>query len=71
MIFWLDAQLPPQLALWLAERFAVEARALRDIGLRDATDDAIFAAARAVDPAVCWSFASQRTERPPRRTSTL
>lgn len=47
MIFWLDAQLPPQLAPWLCERFGVEAVALRDIGLRDASDQRIFDAARA------------------------
>lgn len=46
MIFWLDAQLPPQLAPWLAQRFGVEAYALREIGLRDASDRSIFAAAR-------------------------
>ena len=46
MRFWLDAQLPPQLAVWLAQRFGVEAVALRDIGLRDAADRRIFEAAR-------------------------
>lgn len=46
MIFWLDAQLPPQLALWIHERFGVEAVALRYIGLRDAPDGKIFDAAR-------------------------
>lgn len=35
MIFWLDAQLPPQLAPWLAQRYGVEARALREMGMRD------------------------------------
>lgn len=38
MIFWLDAQLPPQLALWLAQHFQVDAHPIRDLGLRDATD---------------------------------
>lgn len=47
MRLWLDAQLPPQLALWLAQRFGVEATAVRDLGLRDATDRRIFDAARA------------------------
>ncbi|MBI5751448.1 MAG: DUF5615 family PIN-like protein [Hydrogenophilales bacterium] len=46
MKFWLDAQLPPSLAVWLAETFSVEAAALRDIGLRDASDQEIFYAAR-------------------------
>lgn len=48
MIFWLDAQLPPQLATWLAQRYGVAAHSLRDLGLRDATDRSIFAAARNV-----------------------
>lgn len=46
MKFWLDAQLPPALAVTLSERFTVEARALRELGLRDAADNEIFAAAR-------------------------
>ena len=46
MIFWVDAQLPPQMAPWLTEHFAVEVHAVRDIGLRDAEDQDIFAAAR-------------------------
>jgi predicted nuclease of predicted toxin-antitoxin system len=41
MIFWFDAQLSPQLAPWLAQRFGVTAHAVRDLGLRDATDRAI------------------------------
>ena len=47
MRLWLDAQLPPQLAAWLSERFDVEATAVRDLGLRDAADRHIFEAARA------------------------
>jgi predicted nuclease of predicted toxin-antitoxin system len=47
MIFWFDAQLSPQLAPWLAQRFGVTAHAVRDLGLRDATDRAIYDAARA------------------------
>lgn len=46
MIIWLDAQLPPQLATWIKTEFATEAIAVRDLGLRDATDRAIFDAAR-------------------------
>lgn len=46
MIFWLDAQLPPRIAVWLAARFGIEAHAVRDLGLRDAPDREIFAAAR-------------------------
>ena len=52
MKFWLDAQLPPSLADWLAETFSVEAIALRDIGLRDASDQEIFSAARQIGATV-------------------
>jgi predicted nuclease of predicted toxin-antitoxin system len=47
MILWIDAHFSPVSAAWIAERFPVEAIALRDLGLRDAEDDDIFAAARA------------------------
>ena len=46
MILWLDAHLPPQLAFWLREQFNVEVAALRDLGLREATDLKLFEAAR-------------------------
>lgn len=46
MNFWIDAQLPPNLANWLVETFNVNATALRDLGLRDAEDIDIFNAAR-------------------------
>lgn len=49
MKFWVDAQLPPALAQWLTERHGVEARSLRDLGMRDAADAEIFAAARQAD----------------------
>ena len=42
MIFWVDAQLPPNLADWLRWTFKVEAYALRELGLRDADDLEIF-----------------------------
>jgi predicted nuclease of predicted toxin-antitoxin system len=48
MIFWIDAQITPALAPWLIQRFNVAAVALRDLGLRDATDQQIFDAARHV-----------------------
>lgn len=47
MIIWLDAQLSPSIARWIAETFAVECACARDLGLRDALDPSIFAAARA------------------------
>jgi len=46
VIFWIDAQLPPQLASWLSQTFKVEAYALRDLQLRDAEDEQIFQKAR-------------------------
>lgn len=49
MTFWIDAQLPPQLAVWLAQHFGVHAVAVRELGLRDAPDREIFAAARDAD----------------------
>lgn len=45
-MIWVDAQLSPALALWLRETLGLDASALREIGLRDAEDDEIFAAAR-------------------------
>ena len=47
MILWLDAQLSPAIAVWLRMRFGLDAHAVRDLGLRDAEDPEIFAAARA------------------------
>ena len=52
MIIWLDAQLPPSAAAWIAATFGIEARAVRDLGLRDAKDPPIFQAARAADAVV-------------------
>jgi predicted nuclease of predicted toxin-antitoxin system len=49
MIFWIDAQLSPALAPWLEASFPVTAKALRDLGLRDADDAEIFRAAHAAD----------------------
>ena len=46
MTVWLDAQLSPRIARWLAETFHVTALAVRDSGLRDAEDEVIFLAAR-------------------------
>jgi predicted nuclease of predicted toxin-antitoxin system len=39
---WIDAQLSPLIAVWIQEVFQIESRALRDIGIRDATDMEIF-----------------------------
>lgn len=46
MTIWLDAQLSPLLAAWLSWKFAVQAIPVRDLGLRDAEDEAIFQAAK-------------------------
>jgi predicted nuclease of predicted toxin-antitoxin system len=46
MTIWIDAQLSPAIAKWITENFPVRAIALRDLGLRDATDRQIFAAAQ-------------------------
>lgn len=45
-LFWLDAQLPPQLAPWLTETFGVAAFSASYLGYRDAADEVIFQAAR-------------------------
>ncbi len=46
MIVWIDAHLSPELAPWLAAEFGIDARPLRELGLRDAKDREIFQAAR-------------------------
>ena len=52
MKIWVDAQLSPRTARWIAAHFPVEAAALRELNLRDAGDDDIFAAARAANAIV-------------------
>jgi predicted nuclease of predicted toxin-antitoxin system len=52
MTIWIDAQLSPAIATWLCQQFNVFAIALRDVGLRDASDRGIFFAARAADALV-------------------
>jgi predicted nuclease of predicted toxin-antitoxin system len=49
---WIDAQFSPALAGWISAQFSLPAAALRDLGLRDARDRAIFFAARAADVVV-------------------
>jgi predicted nuclease of predicted toxin-antitoxin system len=46
VILWVDAQFSPRLAAWLTAQLGVKATAVRDLGLREATDRAIFVAAR-------------------------
>lgn len=47
MKFWIDAQLSPALAPWITDTFAVKAFSVQRLGLRDASDETIFFAARA------------------------
>lgn len=46
MTIWIDAQLSPAIAAWISRHFAMKAVAVRDLGLRDATDQEIFLAAK-------------------------
>lgn len=46
MTIWIDAQFSPAIAAWIQSTLGVTAIALRDIGLRDAEDEEIFAAAK-------------------------
>jgi predicted nuclease of predicted toxin-antitoxin system len=46
MTIWIDAQISPAIAAWIRSNFAVNAIAVRDLGLRDATDREIFLAAK-------------------------
>jgi predicted nuclease of predicted toxin-antitoxin system len=52
MTIWLDAQLSPAIAAWITMQYSVPAVALRDLGIRDATDREISFAARASDAIV-------------------
>jgi predicted nuclease of predicted toxin-antitoxin system len=52
MIIWIDAQLPPSIAAWITENFAIEAFALRELGLRDSEDEEIFDAAKIANAVV-------------------
>ena len=45
-MIWVDAQLSPAIARWLRADLGLDASALREIGLRDAEDEEIFAAGR-------------------------
>ena len=47
MTVWVDAQLSPALARWLASRFSISALHVRDVVSISATDREIFSAARA------------------------
>ena len=49
MKLWLDAQLSPETAEWVTERFGYDAVAVRDLGLRDSSDVEIFKAGKQAD----------------------
>jgi predicted nuclease of predicted toxin-antitoxin system len=46
MTIWIDAQLSPLLAKWIAHTMGVPTQSVRDLGLREAGDFSIFHAAR-------------------------
>ncbi len=46
MIIWIDAQMSPAIAAWIRSNFGVSAVAVRDLELREATDQEIFSAAK-------------------------
>ena len=71
MTIWIDAQLSPAIAFWIAENFDAKAVALRDLGLRDAEDIEIFDAAKKANAVVMTKdsdFASllERFDSPPK-----
>jgi len=41
-MIWIDAQLSPAIAQWIINRLELDAKAVRDLGLRDAEDKQIF-----------------------------
>jgi predicted nuclease of predicted toxin-antitoxin system len=52
MTIWIDAQLSPAIAVWIESNFNIKTTALRDVGLRDAEDEEIFAAAKKANAVV-------------------
>ena len=46
MTIWIDAQMSPTITAWISSNFAVKAVAIRNLGLRDATDKEICQAAK-------------------------
>jgi predicted nuclease of predicted toxin-antitoxin system len=46
MTIWIDAHLSPEIAAWLTSNYPVHAIAIRDIGLRDSSDEEIYDRAR-------------------------
>ncbi|MBK6796513.1 MAG: DUF5615 family PIN-like protein [Acidobacteria bacterium] len=52
MIIWIDAYINPGIAKWINDTYSIQAAALRDLGLRHATDREIFEAARQINAVV-------------------
>ncbi|HEX7190086.1 MAG TPA: DUF5615 family PIN-like protein [Thermoanaerobaculia bacterium] len=52
MIIWVDAQLAPALAPWITQTFRIEAASIRHLGFVQASDAAIFEAAREANAVV-------------------
>lgn len=52
MTVWLDAQISPQIAMWMKATFAIDVQPVRDLQLLFAEDNAIFMAARAANAVV-------------------
>src|SRR5258708_2399060 len=52
MEIWVDAQLSPAIAVWLRDIQGLDAKAVRDLGLRDAEDRDIFTSAKAATATV-------------------
>lgn len=46
MVIWIDAQFSPLIASWITDTFGIEAKAVRELGLRDAADRHIFISAK-------------------------
>lgn len=46
MVIWIDAQFSPLIASWITDTFGIRAKAVRELGLRDATDRQIFLSAK-------------------------
>ena len=56
LTIWLDAQLSPALARWMEAECGVNAIPIRELGLREADDPSIFAAARAAAAVVLIKY---------------
>ena len=68
---WLDAQLSPEMAIWVTQHFGIETIAIRDVGLRGAKDREIFNAGKQADVVLItkdsdFSELMQRFGAPPR-----